>query len=184
MDYTKVISKKTPLKYADYLNLELAEFENGGNIFRLEINALHGLKKMLEKAKNDNINLYICSAFRSIEYQQEIIHKSILEYMSDGLSRKQAEEKTNKEILPPLASEHNAGLAIDFCLEDGEIREDFENTKEFEWLVKNARKFGYILRYKREYENITGIIYEPWHFRFVGMTAEEIYTKGICLEEY
>lgn len=182
MDYSKIISREFPLKYADYLNLELVEFENHDNIFRLEINAFHSLKKMLESAESEGINLYICSAFRSIEHQQEIIHRSIIQYMEEGLSKQQAEEKTNKEILPPLASEHNAGLAIDFCLEDGELREDFENTEQFEWLVKNAYKFGYILRYKREYEDKTGIIYEPWHFRFVGMSAKEL--KDICLEKY
>ena len=84
-------------------------------------------------------------------------------------------------------SEHNAGLAADISSMDwkGEITESFENTKEFEWLDKNAHKFGFILRYPRGKEHITGITYEPWHYRYVGRRhAECMKRMGVTLEEY
>jgi D-alanyl-D-alanine carboxypeptidase len=95
---------------------------------------------------------------------------------------------TASEYAIPGTSEHNAGLAIDFNLTDSPhtlIEESFDQTSAFCWLSENAQNYGFILRYPKNTIHITGIVYEPWHFRFVGVYhAQQIYISGLTLEEY
>ena len=90
----------------------------------------------------------------------------------------------------PYTSEHNAGLALDILTPDwwlthDDVTDDFENTEQFRWLSENAHRYGFIMRYPREYENVTKIIYEPWHYRFVGVYyAGKIKESGLPLEYF
>ena len=98
----------------------------------------------------------------------------------------EAYKKAVEAVAIPGKSEHNAGLAADI-IEQGNytLTEDFENTPQFKWLNENAAKYGFILRYPKGKESVTGIIYEPWHYRFVGVYhATKIKDSGLCLEEY
>ena len=98
-----------------------------------------------------------------------------------SLSREEAAKKAATVILPPGTSEHNLGLAMDIC----NTYDSFANGEEYAWLVENAHKYGFILRYTAEKQEITGIVPEPWHWRFVGVEyAEKIKESGLCLEEY
>lgn len=160
--------------------------EVGGGYF-LETCAAQAMKKMLCAALSCGIHLRVFSAYRSISYQKGLFSQDTERYMKQGLSYDEAYKKTALSIALPGYSEHNAGLAADISSADweGEITEEFENTEEFRWLDKNAHCFGYILRYPRDKTDITGITYEPWHYRYVGTChAKSIKKMGITLEEY
>lgn len=118
------------------------------------------------------IKLKIISGFRSYEYQEKIYNQYVKEY---------GEEKTNKFSARPGNSEHQTGFALDIC----EDSDKFINTKEEIWLRKNAHKYGFIIRYPKGKEEITGYKYEPWHIRYVGKKhAKNIYENNLTLEEY
>lgn len=141
---------------------------------------------MIADAKTAGVNLNIISAYRSVEYQQTLFDNDTKKYENQGLSHDEAVIKTSQAVAIPGQSEHNAGICADI-LDDGNfnLTEDFENTDEFKWLSENADKYGFILRYLKGKESITGIEYEPWHYRFVGVSyAKKIKDSGLCLEEY
>ena len=139
-------------------------------------------EEMYTAAKKDGITLTPYSAYRSYERQKNNYINLTKQYKSQyKLSEEDAARKAATVILPPGTSEHNLGLAMDIC----NTRDDFANTKEFKWLTENAHKYGFILRYTAEKQAITGIVPEPWHWRFVGVEyAEAIKDSGLCLEEY
>lgn len=123
-------------------------------------------------ALKDGVKLKIISGFRSYDYQEKIYNIYVKEF---------GEEKTNTFSAKPGHSEHQTGLAIDIC----EDSDKFIGTKEDIWLQKNSHKFGFIIRYPKGKENITGYKYEPWHLRYVGKNhAKIIFTRGLALEEY
>jgi D-alanyl-D-alanine carboxypeptidase len=120
---------------------------------------------LVAAAEADGIRLTLRSTYRSVARQDANFRNSFQQRVDRGMSREEAFDATAAWIAPPGTSEHNAGIAIDFNL----IEERFENTPEFAWLAENAHKFGFILRYPRNTQHITGINYEPWHYTFVGM---------------
>ncbi len=134
--------------------------------------------KMQEDMRKMGLNIIIDSGYRSYDYQQIIWDRRVA---TEGL------EETQKYVAPPGGSEHQTGLAFDIAVIrnnqfiDG-ITEDFE---EFKWLNENAYQYGFILRYPKGKENITGYNFEPWHYRFVGLRlAYIIHNYDITLEEY
>ena len=139
-------------------------------------------EKMYYAAKKDGITLTPYSAYRSYERQERNYNNLTNKYMSQyGLSRKEAAKKAATVILPPGTSEHNLGLAMDVC----NVYDSFANSKEYAWLQKHAHEYGFILRYTKEKQPITGIVPEPWHWRYVGVEyAKKIKDSGLCLEEY
>lgn len=149
---------------------------------QFDARAIDELKNMIEaERKSGASGLWVQSGYRSIEYQKEVFDRQVQEYKNQGKTQKEAEELTLKIINKPGTSDHNLGLAVDFNY----ANEDFENTTAFEWLKQNAENYGFILRYPKEKEEITKVIYEPWHWRYVGVEhAKEINKKGYCLEEY
>lgn len=144
--------------------------------------AIEFLNEMLKALKKDGIkSVWVQSAYRSPEYQRELYNEKVEEVMSYNVSKEEAEDYTSRLINKPGTSEHNLGLAVDFNYVD----EDFDKTEGFEWLMKNAENFGFILRYKKEKQDITKVSYEPWHWRFVGQEhAKKMNELDMCLEEY
>ena len=144
--------------------------------------AIEYLLAMQKQMKKDGITgAWVQSAYRSIKYQQQLYSEKVQEYMAQGFSKEEAEDLTAQNINKPEASEHNLGLAVDFNYVDL----SFEKTKAFAWLQENAEKYGFILRYKKEKEDITKVVYEPWHWRFVGKEhAIAMNNLDMCLEEY
>lgn len=140
------------------------------------------LNKMLNDMKNDKINnAWVQSAFRSVEYQTEVYNEKINEYIQNGETLENAEKLTQRTINKPGTSEHNLGLAIDFNY----VNYDFDKTPAYKWLEENAENYGFILRYRKDKENITKVDYEPWHWRYVGVEhAKTINNLDMCLEEY
>lgn len=148
-------------------------------------NALYAM--MLEMELEGFTDIKVTSAYRPYSYQETLFNKYVADYKrEEGMSQAEAEAEASKTSARPGASEHQSGLCVDFVTDKyTTLTEDFENSEEFEWLSKNAYKFGFILRYPREKEAITGYSYEPWHYRFVGReAATEIYESGLSLEEY
>ena len=138
--------------------------------------------KMYEAAAKEGIYLTPVSAYRSNKLQKEIFEETLEDYIYGyGLTRSEAEKRTETEVMYPGTSEHNLGLAVDIGCCEGY----FEDSDEYQWLLKNAHKYGFIERYKKDKQKITGIIPEPWHWRFVGTQyAAKIKKSGLCLEEY
>ena len=147
---------------------------------------LEDLLAMLEAAEEDGVNLTICSPYRDLEYQQMLFNRKIERYMKRGMSYMEAYQLSSQAVTVPGASEHQIGLALDIvCNDYMSLDEGFGDTKAGKWLATNSCRFGFILRYPEGKENITGIEYEPWHFRYVGKAAATvIMEQGISLEEF
>lgn len=145
------------------------------------IEVYESLEKMISDAKNDGIILWISSGYRSIELQTKLFNRQVQREKNKGYDAVKAEKMAQTVVAKPGTSEHNTGLAIDF----NGVEDDFYKTKEYEWLKQHAADYGFIERYSKECQDITGVIYEPWHFRYVGIeNAQKIKESGLCLEEY
>lgn len=145
------------------------------------------LRDMLTDGSDEGLEFVVASGYRSSEYQQQLLEEDIQKSMeSEGLTWQQAYDKETRETMPPGYSEHETGLAADIVSLDYQVLDmEQETTRENEWLRRNCAKYGFILRYPQGAEDITGISYEPWHFRYVGKeAAEDITRQGITLEEY
>lgn len=144
------------------------------------------LAEMLTDGSNEGLSFCIASAYRSREYQQNLIDGYILDAMAEGLSYNEACEQVFMESMPPGYSEHETGLALDIVAADYQMLDGGQElTAENKWLRENCCKYGFILRYPEDKEDITGISYEPWHFRYVGKEAARyISENNLTLEEY
>lgn len=139
--------------------------------------AARALEEMFKGAKNDGMELYLVSAFRSSTYQEGLFNNSLI---SKG------REHTEKYIAKPNHSEHQTGLVADISTKsmNFELEPPFKDTKEGQWLAANSYKYGFILRYKEGRENETGYSFEPWHFRYVGKEVSEyIHKNNLILED-
>lgn len=152
----------------------------------LDITAAYAYIDMAAAAANDSITLRLQSAYRSVSYQEGLFEAQIEKWIGWGYSEEDATVQAATVVNPPGASEHNCGLAADInCPDFLALEEGFEDTTAFVWLVENAADYGYILRYPKEDQDITGITYEPWHWRYVGVqNAYIINESGLCLEDF
>ncbi len=166
---------------AMYLNCE-----EKNSVKAVDKAAYKPLKDMFAAAQEAGVPLELVSAFRSIHLQDKLFTRSVNSYMSQGYSEADAINKANYSRTFSGTSEHNTGLGFDI-MEKGNfsLSESFENTAQFKWLMENAENYGFILRYAENKTTQTGIMYEPWHFRYVGVEhAKKINELGMCLEEY
>lgn len=144
------------------------------------------LMDMLHDAKEAGHTIYILSAYRSMEKQTSLYETEVEEWRALGYSPMDAKEKAGTVVAVPGTSEHQLGLAVDLVSSEYvQLDEGAEKTDGYKWLVKHCHEYGFILRYPNGKTDITGIIYEPWHFRYVGKEVAEIIMKeGLTLEEY
>lgn len=144
------------------------------------------LLDMIRAAKDDGVTLEICSPYRDLEYQEMLFNRKIKKYMNRGLSYMEAYQLTGQAVTVPNASEHQIGLALDIVTDTYVVLDEgFADTDAGRWLAENSCDYGFILRYPKGKEDITGIEYEPWHFRYVGVEAATLITaQGITLEEF
>ena len=148
---------------------------------RLDRKVAEHYEKMYDAALKDGVTLTPCSGYRSYETQERNYNRKIDFYVGQGYSYDDAKIKAATIIMPPGSSEHNLGYAMDIVCVD----EWFEDTDEFKWLQENAADYGFIMRYPEDKQDITKVIYEPWHWRYVGVeTAKELKESGLVLEEY
>ena len=176
--YLNIVNKDIQMP-ADYVP-KLVEVASSGKY--LDYRVAPHYNEMYAAAKKDGITLTPFSGYRSYARQQRNYNNLTESYMSKyNLSREEAAAKAATVILPPGTSEHNLGLAMDVC----NTNSTFANQKEYKWLMEHAHEYGFILRYTAEKQSITGIIPEPWHWRYVGVaSATEMKEKNLCLEEY
>ena len=137
------------------------------------------LCNMINDAKKDKIKLWVCSGYRSIKYQEKLFKKQVEKEKSRN--SKNPELDASNVVAKPRQSEHNIALAIDINCVDPQ----FKYQKEYKWLKKHAQDYGFIERYQEGWEEKTGCIPEPWHWRYVGIkNAQEIKASGKCFEEF
>ncbi len=162
---------------------ELQTVENGHSV---DARIAVYLENMLADARTQGLSPMICSSYRTMEKQQTLYANKVNEYLSQGYTQENAESEAGKWVAVPGTSEHQTGLAVDLVSSSYQILDQKqEKTPEQKWLMENSYKYGFILRYPNNKREITGIYYEPWHYRYVGYkTAKEIYEKGLCYEEY
>ena len=161
----------------DY-SVELTELSNGQKVDSRIYPYLQG---MFDAAREEGVYPVVREGYRTAEEQQEILEDRIQTYINQGYSRSRAERTAKEWVALPGTSEHQLGIAVDINADKSMC----SNEEVYAWLAENAYKYGFILRYPLEKQEITGTSYEPWHYRYVGEEAAlEIYEQGICLEEY
>lgn len=144
------------------------------------------LTKLLQDGKRAGYQFWIASAYRSRQRQQGLVNEDVRKYIRQGMGEEAALEKTLRETMPAGHSEHETGLALDILSSDNlNMDTSQEQSKANGWLRQHCHEYGFILRYPKEDEGITGIAYEPWHFRYVGKEAAAFITEHqITLEEF
>lgn len=154
--------------------------------FKLEEQAADAYLEMKAAAKADGISLLVASAHRPVATQERLYNNKVKHYLNQGYSEADAAIEAATVVARPGTSEHNTGLAVDIVTPSFQrLIEAFANTDAAKWLAANAHEHGFVLRYAKDKQEITNIIYEPWHFRYVGLEhAKYMYENDLCLEEY
>lgn len=162
--------------------VDLEDFEGG----RVDARILQICEEMFRDAAKDGASLELVDAYRSFDRQNELYQKKVDSFTTKGISRPEAEAKAATITARPNTSEHQTGLALDIVTSSYTSRDKgFADTRAFGWMNANAQNYGFTLRYKQDKTDITKVIYEPWHWRFVGVeAAEDMKQSGECLEEY
>ena len=152
----------------------------------LQTPACDAFLEMQKAAAADGVTVWMQSGYRSVKYQTSLYERKTKYYLDKGYDNATAKEKAAAVVNPPGYSEHNCGLAADLnSPEHTGLDEGFEKTAAFRWLCEHAGDYGFILRYPKDAEDKTEIIYEPWHWRYVGAeNAAKINASGLCFEEY
>lgn len=152
----------------------------------LQTVACDAFLSMQKAAAADGVTVWMQSGYRSVKYQTSLYERKTKYYLDKGYDNATAREKAAAVVNPPGYSEHNCGLAADLnSPEHTGLDEGFEKTAAFRWLCEHAGDYGFILRYPKDAEDKTEIIYEPWHWRYVGVeNAAKINASGLCFEEY
>ena len=166
----------------DY-SVQLVELRNG---FQVDERCYPDLQDMMDDCRAEGLSPVICSAYRTREYQERLYRAETERWLARGYSQANAEAEAGKSVAVPGTSEHQLGLAVDIVdISNQHLNESQENTAVQKWLMEHSWEYGFILRYPNDKSEITGIIYEPWHYRYVGREyAEELHRLGLCMEEY
>ena len=177
-----LVNTENPLS-RDY-EPDTAEADNG---YLFDLRAVESLRALLQAGREAGLDLVVTSGWRSWAYQEQLFEDKVGRVMAEtGLGRAEAEELAAAEVARPGTSEHQLGLAVDIISNaHPELDESWAQTEEAEWLKENCADYGFILRYPPDKSGITGIVWELWHFRYVGQEAAQyIMESGLCLEEY
>lgn len=144
------------------------------------------LRAMLSDCRAAGFEPIICSAYRTQEYQEKLYRNKILRLMAEGVPKKDAPTIAAQSVALPGTSEHQLGLAVDLISETYTNLDQWqERTEVQQWLMANCYNYGFILRYPNGTSETTGIIYEPWHYRYVGTaTAKAVQSSSLVFENY
>lgn len=173
------------------------DYDYEGNLTTIPTNYINGMLNQIDKdvwnymkamidaqreTQTDSKNwLYVRSPYRSYETQKMLFTNQINRNLNAGLSSEEAETKAATVVTRPGRSEHNTGFSADFNIAE----DSFESTPMFTWMQEHAAEYGFVLRFPKDKQDKTGIVYESWHYRFVGInTAKEMNRLNMCLEEY
>jgi D-alanyl-D-alanine carboxypeptidase len=186
-DYRLILVNKQFVMPNEIADLPLKDIGDG---YRVQADMYDALVEMMEDAKAAGLPLYIVSGYRPIERSRVLYNNKVQELLNSGYSRQEAEAEAGMWIAPPGTSEHSTGLAADLISADyytklPDLLPEFEEFEEAKWLKEHCAEYGFILRFPKGKEDITQVVFEPWHFRYVGkQAAAEIMAAGITLEEY
>ena len=162
----------------DDYKVQLTELSNGKKV---DSRIYPELQEMLDAAREQGYGLFVREGYRTQEEQQQLLDEKIEAYENDGKSKSEAKRLAEQWVAIPGTSEHQLGIAVDINADTTKSSSD----DVYNWLAENAHTYGFIKRYPSNKTDITGVINEPWHYRYVGKEAAlEIYSQGICLEEY
>lgn len=144
------------------------------------------LQAMMDACRADGLSPVICSAYRTQEKQETLFQNKVSRLIAQGYTESEAAVEAGKVVAVPGTSEHQLGLAVDIVdINNQNLDESQEYTAVQKWLMAHSWEYGFILRYPNGKSELTGISYEPWHYRYVGREdAAQIYALGVCLEEY
>lgn len=164
--------------------VSLHMLKNGQQVASLMYDDLRDM--LFTGEEEEDVSFIVCSGYRNEEKQHQLLQEEIDKNMELGMTYELAKEDALLTVAPAGYSEHETGLAVDIVAESNQRLDDTqEYTRENKWLQENCYKYGFILRYPKGKEDITGFSYESWHFRYVGKeVAKEIMEQGITLEEY
>lgn len=176
-----LVNREHPLD--ESYSCELVSVRKG---VQVDARILEALTQMLSDAESLGYDLLVCSAYRPRERQAQLFEKALKKGLKNGLSEADAEIYALKLHARPGQSEHETGLCVDVVPQDQQVlNSSLEKREEEQWLAAHCAEYGFILRYPRGAEEITGVEFEPWHYRYVGNEpALEIMERGITLEEY
>lgn len=179
--YLTLVNADNPIN--DDYNLSLTTLRNNHAI---DSRCYPELQSMMDDCRAAGLFPVICSSYRTNEKQRDLFNQQIQEYLDQGYTQSEAQKLAATSVAKPGTSEHELGLAVDIVDESAQLLNDEqENTDVQRWLMQNSWRYGFILRYPSGKTDITGIQYEPWHYRFVGLeAAKEIYENNWTLEEY
>ena len=151
--------------------------------YKFDSRAIDKLRSLVN-ASNGRIR--VTSAYRTADVQNNLYVKEVNSLINKGIPRSKAEEEAAEAVARPGTSEHQLGLAVDFLFKGySSLLTEYENTETYRWMLDNCAKYGFILRYPKDKTDITGVMFEPWHFRYVGeQAAQEMMSRGLTLEEY
>ena len=163
--------------------VELAQLENEQAV---DARIAGDLEKMLADARAEGLSPVICSSYRTGQLQQTLYSNKVARLLEEGYSQEEAQTEAARWVARPSTSEHQLGLAVDIVAQSYPVLDaGQEDTPEQQWLLENSYRYGFVLRYPEGKSHITGIGYEPWHYRYVGReAAEQMYWNDLCLEEY
>lgn len=182
-DWKLVLVNSTHFMEKGYVP-QLAEIENN---YYFDARAVEQLQQMLADGRAEGLDFWVCSAYRTMEKQTSLYENKVSRLMKEkGISYEQAYEEAGDTVAYPGTSEHQLGLAVDIVARDYQQLDDKQaDTDEAKWLKEHCHEYGFILRYPLDKTEETGIIFEPWHYRYVGKeAARKIMEQKICLEEY
>ena len=176
------VNGENPLS-EDFSVPELTQLKNDQSI---DNRAYPSLQEMMDAARAAGYEPLICSSYRAWDKQTELFQKKVQSYLDQGYTQAEAENQASFWVARPGTSEHQTGLAVDIVDQNYQLLDEKqENTPVQQWLMAHCTEYGFILRYPTEKSEITGIGYEPWHDRYVGLdAAREVTEQGLCLEEY
>lgn len=184
IDFTTLLVNKSSYLPTDY-SVALTTLKNGQQVASV---MYEDLRNMLFDGEEEEqgLSFLVASGYRSSEKQQQLLEEEIVKNEGAGMNEEEAREDALLTVAPAHYSEHETGLAVDIvAVTNQRLDETQESTPENIWLQENCYKYGFILRYPKGKEEVTGFSYESWHFRYVGKdVAKEIYDRGITLEEY
>lgn len=188
-NYMALINKQNPTPSMDYEPETLIYISGETRGYYLDAVAAKALEAMLKEMYSEGFNdIYVTSGYRSYNRQKTLYENYIKseKEKNPALTDEQATQLASFYSAPPGMSEHHTGLAVDLMsTKMYELDESFAENEAYDWLLANAWKFGFILRYPEGKSDITGYVFEPWHWRFVGRaTALEVLKSGLCFEEY
>jgi len=185
-DYSRLllVNANNPLSADFNHNVDMASLDNtyiNGSLRQVDKDMYPYLVAMLDAARNDGVWMCVCSPYRSYNVQNRLFRNKVTRVINAGTPADEAEAVAARSVARPGTSEHQTGLAVDI----NTASSVFESQPAFKWLKEHGEEYGFILRYPKDKMDVTGIIYEPWHWRFVGINvAKEMNSLGLTLEEY